>query len=108
MSKRSPSVWLGLPSLAVAIAVLAAAPHPAAQAPALPAALNDYLTRHVKLPAKDIARVSSGEPVTMLLNEGDPSKEVSVFGVVWIQSTPAAYVRALTGSGFALEDVIEY
>lgn len=96
MPKPSSSAWLGLPALIAAIAVLAAVPHPAAQAPALPAALNDYLTRHVKLPAKEIARVSSGEPVTALLNEGDPSKEVSVFGVVWIQSTPTAYVRALT------------
>lgn len=66
-----------------------------AQQAALPERLQQYLTQHVKLTPAEITSVAAGKPITKLL-DGDPGKEVSVFGVVWIEATPEAYVRALT------------
>jgi len=42
--------------------------------------------------ARERQTLMSGGPLTKLL-DSDPSKEVAVFGAVWIDATPALYVR---------------
>lgn len=66
-----------------------------AQNAALPAQLQDYLTRFIKATPVEISTVGAGQPFTKLLDT-DPSKEVAVLGIIWIQAQPQAYVRALT------------
>jgi hypothetical protein len=62
----------------------------------------------VKLTADQRAQLSSGTPVTKLL-ESDPSKEVVVFGGVWIKASIAGYLAAVrdierfeSGGGFRI------
>jgi hypothetical protein len=61
---------------------------------ALPPRLAEYLDKHVQLDAAARTRLLAGEPVTHML-ESDPSKEVSIFGAVWIDAPMARYVAAL-------------
>ena len=66
------------------------------QAPSnLPPKLEDYLTKAVRLPAAERRRLLHGEPVARLLDT-DGSKEVAVFGAIWIDALPARYVEAVT------------
>jgi hypothetical protein len=81
-------------AFACAVALLTTTWTVAGQSGSLPERLQQYLTQHVKLTAAEIASVAAGKPVTKLL-DGDPGKEVSVFGIVWIDAQPEAYVRAL-------------
>ena len=60
----------------------------------LPARLDGYLTRHAKLTAAQRAQLQAGQPVTQLL-EADPSREVAVFGAVWVAAPVARYVAAI-------------
>jgi hypothetical protein len=60
----------------------------------LPGRLREYVTQQVKLPASDYTRLLQGEPVTGLL-PADPSKEVAVFGAVWINAPMSAYLAAV-------------
>lgn len=84
--------------LVAAAAVLAAALPPVAGAQsgksALPAVLEAYLSRQVKLDADARARLLAGQPVTKLL-ASDPSKEVAVFGAVWITAPVDRYLSAV-------------
>jgi hypothetical protein len=59
-----------------------------------PPLLDAYLTTQVHLTAAERKSLSSNVPVTKLL-EADPSKEVSVFGAVWIDAAPVDYVRLI-------------
>jgi hypothetical protein len=94
MSNCSNRVRIALTLLALLV-IVALDRSAVAQSTSLPARLQDYLTRDIKLTPAEIAGVSSGKPVTKLL-DGDPSKEVSVFGIVWVEAPPEAYVRAVT------------
>ena len=61
---------------------------------ALPPRLAAYLDKYVQLDAPARTRLLAGEPVTRLL-ESDASKEVSIFGAVWIDAPMARYVAAI-------------
>jgi hypothetical protein len=77
-------------------ALLASAVHFAGQSGAapMPPRLADYIARHVKLSAEQQARLLRGEPVTQLL-DANPSREVAIFGAVWVKSTIDRYVAAV-------------
>jgi hypothetical protein len=75
-----------------AAAALAAAPPPSSAA--LPSVLDAYLDRHVKLDAATKAQLLAGQPVTKLL-DADPSKEVAIFGAVWIGAPIDRYLAAV-------------
>jgi hypothetical protein len=62
--------------------------------PSFPSLLDAYLTTHVHLAPAERKSLLSNVPVTKLL-ETDPSKEVSVFGAVWIDAAPVDYVRLM-------------
>ena len=59
-----------------------------------PPLLDAYLTNQVHLTPAERKSLLSNVPVTKLL-EADPSKEVSVFGAVWIDAAPLDYVRLI-------------
>jgi hypothetical protein len=73
------------------VAVLAIAP----QEPRLPGRLAEYVARHVHLTAAQQKQLMQGQPVTRLLEDADPAREVSVFGAVWINAPVARYVAAV-------------
>ena len=60
----------------------------------LPGWLDDYVTKGVKLPAAERARLLAGQPVTWLM-DAEPSKEVAVFGAVWVNAPMAGYIAAV-------------
>jgi hypothetical protein len=62
--------------------------------PALPGLLESYVTKVVKPTAAQRKEIFAGRPVTKLL-EADPSREVSVFGIVWVKAPIARYVAAI-------------
>jgi hypothetical protein len=62
--------------------------------PALPARLDAYLTQVVKLAPEERKQLSGGSPVAKLLDV-DKSKEVSVFGGIWIDAPMHRYVEAV-------------
>jgi hypothetical protein len=72
------------------VAVLAVEP----PQPRLPGRLAEYVTQHVKLTPAQHTQLMQGQPVTRLL-DADPSREVSVFGAVWINAPAARYVAAV-------------
>jgi hypothetical protein len=84
--------WTGLTMLAP----LALASGIAAQSghAALPAQLDAYITKAVKLTPQARAQLQAGHPVTRLL-DADPSREVAVFGAVWVNAPVAQYVAAV-------------
>jgi hypothetical protein len=73
--------------VAVLLAGLASPP-PAA----LPPQLETYVAKYVKLTPAQQTQLVSGQPVTKLL-DSDPSKEVAVFGAVWVDAPMARYVK---------------
>jgi hypothetical protein len=76
-------------------ALLVLATHSAAQNAPLPARLDNYLTSAVMLTTSERQRLLRGEPVTKLL-DADESKEVAVFGAVWVNAPVRRYVEAVT------------
>jgi hypothetical protein len=85
-----------VPVLALAAFALSGAPIVSGQsaAPPLPARLGEYIARHVRLTATQHTQLLQGLPITRLL-DADPSKEVSVFGVVWIKAPMSRYLEAV-------------
>jgi hypothetical protein len=80
----------------------------AAQRRSFPTRLDNYLTDTVRLTAADRKRLLDGEPVTRLL-DADETKEVAVFGAVWVNAPMHRYVEAITdieaferGGGFKM------
>ena len=76
------------------------------QSGGFPARLDRYFKNVVKLTAAEQKQLVDGQPVTKLL-EADESKEVGVFGAVWINAPMRRYVDAMkdienfeTGGGF--------
>ena len=65
-----------------------------ASAVRLPSKLDSYLTRVVRPSSDDRAILLGGEPITKLL-DADESKEVAVFGAVWIAAPIRRYVEAV-------------
>jgi hypothetical protein len=60
--------------------------------PPLPQGLETYLAAEVHPTAAERKTLLSGGPLTKLL-PSDQSKEVFVFGAIWIDASPAEYVR---------------
>jgi hypothetical protein len=99
--------WLAV-SATAAVIVIGASNAGSVQSAGFPSRLDGYLTRYVKLTAVERAQLSSGTPVTKLL-DSDPSKEVVVFGGVWIKASIAAYLATVkdierfeSGGGFRI------
>lgn len=65
-----------------------------AQRPPFPPALEAYVAKYVALAPADRVRLLNGQPVTRLL-DADPSREVVVFGAVWVRATIDSYVTAV-------------
>jgi hypothetical protein len=61
----------------------------------LPPRLGEYVQRHVKLTAAQHQQLLAGQPVTKLLDDADASKEVAVFGAIWVKAPVAKYVAAV-------------
>jgi len=105
MSRRSIAVF------ASSVALFATAPaRPVADRPlqSLPEALEKYLTTEVHPTAAQRKALLSGFPLTKLL-PSDPSKEVFVFGAIWINAPAEDYVKRVKniedfekGSGFRI------
>jgi hypothetical protein len=91
MSFRTSGMFLAVAVFTAALAPLAA--QPSGQR-TLPAVVETYLSRQVKLDADARARLLAGQPVTKLL-DADPSKEVAVFGAVWISAPVDRYLAAV-------------
>jgi hypothetical protein len=60
----------------------------------LPARLENYLTTVVHTTSSERKLLLDGSPITKFLNT-DPSREVSVFGAIWINASPHRYVEAV-------------
>ena len=78
-------------SLAAVLMLVAARPQARTD---FPADLESYLTKYVKLDAGMRRQLLAGSPVTKLL-DSDASKEVVVFGAVWIDAPVARYLAAV-------------
>jgi hypothetical protein len=59
-----------------------------------PGRLESYLTNIVKITAVERRQLLNGQPLTKIL-DGDASKEVAVFGVIWINAPARRYVDAV-------------
>ena len=59
-----------------------------------PSRLDTYFKKTVGLTAEEQQQLASGQPVTKLL-AGDESKEVAVFGAVWINAPIRRYADAV-------------
>jgi len=77
-------------------------------APTLPPRLDSYLSKVVRLSTADRKRLTDGAAVTRLL-DADASKEVAVFGAIWIAAPIARYIEAVndierleSGSGYRI------
>lgn len=78
---------------AVAIACLACLGSPAAEhGPGFPADLDAYFAKYVKLGADARSELLAGKPVTKML-DSDASKEVAVFGAVWLNAPVERYLE---------------
>jgi len=75
----------------VAAALSTAADAQSAAAIRFPAALEQFLVNAIKLTPLERGTLAANAPVSKLL-DGDPSREVTVFGAVWIEAPPTAYV----------------
>jgi hypothetical protein len=60
----------------------------------LPPRLAEYVGRHVGLTAAQQQQLLAGQPVTQLL-DADPSREVAVFGAIWIKAPVNRYITAV-------------
>ena len=100
---RIVSIGLGL-----GLAVTATIETPQKPSSGLPARLAAYVTRTAKLSDDERSRLTGGEAVTKLLDV-DESKEVAVFGAIWMNASIQRYVEAVKdietlerGGGFKL------
>jgi hypothetical protein len=80
---------------ALLVGLAAASPLVSAQGSAFPARLDSYLTDGVKLSQTERQRLLNGQPLTKLL-DADASKEVAVFGAVWVNAPVRRYVEAVS------------
>lgn len=82
--------------LMCSLLLTAARPHVPSQAapPPMPPRLDGYLTQVVKLSPEERKQLAGGSPIAKLL-DADKSKEVSVFGAIWIDAPVHRYVEAV-------------
>jgi hypothetical protein len=59
-----------------------------------PGRLDEYFTKVIKLTPEERKQLLAGAPVARNI-DADPSKEVAIFGAVWIAAPVAKYVAAL-------------
>ncbi len=89
------SAWnnasFGVVSSLVVLGLVLGPSVPALAQGAFPARLDTYFTSVLKLSPEERANLLSGEVVTRHL-DGDPSKEVGVFGATWISAPVDRYV----------------
>ena len=90
------SMPLGVAFAVAVLALLALTPVVSGQSgqPSLPGQLESYVTKVVRPTAAQRKAMLAGQPVTKLL-PADPSHEVSVFGIVWVNAPAARYVAAV-------------
>ena len=90
------AVSRGVLRLTYALLLIAApvASVPQLSPPTLPSRLDGYLTQVVKLAPEERKQLTGGSPVAKLLDV-DKSKEVSVFGAIWIDAPIHRYVEAI-------------
>lgn len=107
-SEVMPSDIVTSPLARVLLALLAllAADIAGAQPRSFPARLESYLSDAVRLTGEERRRLLGGEPITKML-DSDASKEVAVFGAVWVNAPIRRYVEAVSdieefesGNGF--------
>jgi len=91
LDRRSSSAVVLVGLLLIVTARFSAAP---VGSQPLPPRLEQYVSTTVNLTADQRQRLSSGEPVTKLL-DADASKEVAVFGAIWINAPMRRYVEAI-------------
>jgi hypothetical protein len=60
----------------------------------IPERLDPYIKSYLKLTSDEQTQLLAGQPVTRLLDT-DPSKEVAIFGAIWIKAPIARYVAAV-------------
>jgi hypothetical protein len=59
-----------------------------------PSRVPEALNRFIRLTSTEQARLIRGEPVTRVL-DADPSREVAVYGAIWVAAPMARYVAAV-------------
>jgi hypothetical protein len=91
-SRLAPRLALSIVLAAVLGGLLTRAEVPAS--PPLPAQLDAYITKYVKLTPTQQTQLASGQPVSKLL-DSDPATEVAVFGAVWVNAPSSRYVAAV-------------
>ena len=80
--------------LTLAAAILTIAVGQASPPSTPPPRFDTYLKAHVKLTPQQQAQLMAGQPVTQLM-DADPTKEVAIFGAVWVNAPIARYVSAV-------------
>lgn len=103
MTRRGPmaprkrrAVSPALPLGCALLLTIAAGPSGAMQGspPPLPPRLDAYLTQVVKITPEERSQLTGGAAIAKLL-DADKSKEVSVFGAIWIDAPIHRYVEAV-------------
>lgn len=85
----------GAALVAIVAGVLASAPLSARQTLTLPPRLAEYVSRYVKLTPAEQTQLQNGQPVTRVLDDADPAREVSICGIVWINAPMSRYLDAV-------------
>jgi len=88
------SVGLAIVALGTGVLGIAGGAPAAGQAP-LPPRFEAYVTSVLRITADERGALVGGGVVTRLL-DGDPSREVGVFGAVWVDAPIGRYVAAVT------------
>jgi hypothetical protein len=80
----------------VAMLLVARTPGAGSQGNAVrfPGLLDPYLKKTIRLATTELEQLAAGHPVTRLL-DADESKEVAVFGAIWINASIRRYVDAI-------------
>jgi hypothetical protein len=87
--RRAPAAAL---AALVGAGLLARVPGSPVEHASLPPLFDSGLAAAGRLNLAERTVLLSGEPVTKLLPDADPGKEVAVFGAVWINAPASAYV----------------
>lgn len=58
-----------------------------------PPAMEKFIASVLPLTAAERQALLSGAPISKVIPDADPSKEVAIFGAVWMAGTPSDYVR---------------
>jgi hypothetical protein len=101
-------------AVVMGVAVGAIVPATSGEVSLLPPALERFLASSVKPSRSELEHLLKGEPVTKLL-DSDQSREIAVFGAVWINAPRSRYVAAVQdierferGKGFLITKRISH